>query len=148
MSLWMVRISRYLGLISAAFLLSVSTAQAEYREIGNEQLKSLLDQGVAIIDVRRADEWAETGVIETSLQATFFDRFGRFDAESWLNQIDGAQFKNKPVILICHSGVRSRVIGRWLSSVMNYEQVYNVQRGIVDWIRVDHKTVPWDPAAD
>ena len=136
-------VGKSLGCSLLLLVATISAASADYREIGNDQLKTLLDQGVHIIDVRRADEWVETGVIENSQQATFFDRLGRFDAEAWLNEIDGDQYKNKPVILICHSGVRSRVIGRWLSSVMNYQQVYNVQRGIVDWIRVDQKTIPW-----
>jgi len=134
-------------LILLVISVTSGVASADYREIGNQELQDLLQRDVDIIDVRRSDEWLETGIIPNSRLATFFDRFGRFDAESWMKQIDGQQYRDKPVILICHSGVRSRVIGRWMSSVLGYDSVYNVQKGIVHWQRKGHHTTGWSPPA-
>jgi rhodanese-related sulfurtransferase len=135
----------YLSLIG---LFSFGPAFAEYREIDSDELQQLLALNVDIIDVRREDEWEDTGIIADSKLATFFDRFGRFDGEDWMKQIEGQQYKDKPIILICHSGVRSRVIGRWLSSVLGYSNVLNVRRGIVDWKVKGHETVAWQPPVD
>ena len=110
-----------------------SQAHAEVVDIDNATLQTLLDEGIPIIDVRRSDEWTETGVIENSNLLTFFDAQGGYDAEYWEQGLNAFATSDKPVILICRSGGRSSTISQWLSKKMGYAKVYNVAEGILSW---------------
>jgi rhodanese-related sulfurtransferase len=113
--------------------LLATSASAELFEIGNQELQDLLEKNTTIIDVRRADEWQQTGVVDGSYLATFFDQYGRFSAEDWLTDLAEVTNPEAPIILICQTGVRSRIIGYWLSARVGFKQVYNVSDGIVSW---------------
>lgn len=106
---------------------------AEVINVDSASLQQLLDQGVPIVDVRRADEWQDTGVIENSHLITFFDSQGQYDAEKWLSELSSIVGPGEPVVLICHSGTRTKLISQWLSEKQGYAKVYNVANGIVSW---------------
>jgi len=122
----------YCGLPNAAI--------ADLIDIDNQKLKALIETGVPVIDLRRADEWDTTGVIDGSHLMTFFDKAGRYDAEKWKNTLSSVVDTKKPVILICHSGVRTSIVGKWLSEQI--DTVYNVEAGIVSWLKDGNGTVP------
>lgn len=124
---------RSIGIIMLAFVVS-ACSEPPYTNLDNEQLKTLIDQGVPLYDIRRADEWRQTGVIEGSRLLTFADGGGRLKPgflDRFTEQTDSAE----PVILICHTGYRTDLLGRYLVEQLGYTQVYNVRRGISDWIR-------------
>ena len=56
-------------------LLKVSAPK--FKNINNSELKELLKKGVRLIDVRRPDEWKETGIVKGSHLLSFFDGRGR-----------------------------------------------------------------------
>ena len=116
-------------------------ASAEIINIGNEALKELLAKDVVIVDVRRAEEWQETGIVEGSHTLTFFDGKGGYDAKKWLTALSTVSTQDQPIILICHSGVRSKVIANWLSNGAGFHTVYNVRQGIAEWIGHGQPTV-------
>jgi len=121
----------------AAFLIALvamqAPAHAEVIDIDNQKLAQLREEGVPVIDIRRLDEWQETGIIEGSLLMTFFDAQGRQDAEKWFKQFSAKVDPEKPVVLICRSGARSEAVSNWLSKYMNLPSVYNVDEGILNW---------------
>ena len=122
-----------------AGLLFVTPLRAELINIDNAALEELIDQGVPVIDVRRSEEWTATGIVKGSHLITFFDDKGRYDADQWLAQLKQTVDTDKPLILICHSGGRTSIIGKWLGKQL--ETVYNVDRGIVHWIVDKRETV-------
>jgi rhodanese-related sulfurtransferase len=128
-------------LLAAAFSLP---AQAEVKNIDNEELKALMAQGVPIIDIRRPDEWKQTGVVKGSHLNTFFDRNGRYDVRAWLARLAPIAGKDDPFILICRTGNRTGTVSRFLDQKLGYKKVYNVQRGITDWIRKGNPVVKPD----
>jgi rhodanese-related sulfurtransferase len=128
-------------LLAAAFSLP---AQAEVKNIDNEALKALMAQGVPIIDIRRPDEWKQTGVVKGSHLNTFFDRNGRYDVRAWLAKLAPIAGKDDPFILICRTGNRTGTVSRFLDQKLGYKKVYNVQRGITDWIRKGNPVVQPD----
>ena len=91
-------------------------------------LQRLRAEGVAVIDVRRPEEWRKTGVIEGSHLLTFFDKKGRYDLDEWLPAFSAIAESDQPVALICRSGNRSGKVARMLDEQFGYRQVYNVQR--------------------
>ena len=44
-----------------------------YTNVDNAQLKTLIAQGVPVYDIRRPEEWRQTGVVEGSRTLTFVD---------------------------------------------------------------------------
>ena len=53
-------------------------------EADNARLSFLLEQQVTIVDIRRPEEWATTGVVAGSLLLTFYDEQGKYDLHAWL----------------------------------------------------------------
>lgn len=126
------------------FLLSLlysGTLLADLVNIDNIQLQNLLNEKTLIIDLRRAEEWADTGVIENSQLLTFFDKNRNFNADKWQADVSKFSDTSTPVILICRSGSRSKVIGNWMVNTLGYQNVYNVEEGIINWKRSSGKTV-------
>jgi len=124
---------KLLGILALSFSLS-SCFEPPYNNLTNEQLKTMLEQGVPIYDVRRPEEWRKTGVIEDSRLLTFVDKSGRLKP-NFLPQFTAEIDKNQPVILICRTGNRTDTLARYLVEKLGYTQVYNVRDGITRWIR-------------
>ena len=127
-----------------AFLLAlvlVPPVQAEVTNIDSRQLKALMEQGVPVIDIRRPEEWRRTGVVEGSHLNTFFDKQGRYDVRAWLEKLAPVAGKEDPFILICRTGNRTGIVSRFLDRKLGYKKVYNVDKGITDWIRKGNPVV-------
>ncbi len=102
--------------------------------IDNAELEKLLSQGVPIIDIRRPEEWQQTGVIKGSHLITFFDKRGNYNVRAWLEKLAPIAGKDDPFILICRTGRRTGIVSHFLDEKVGYTKVYNVQKGITDWI--------------
>ena len=123
---------RFFGLFLLVITLS-ACAEPPYSNLDNDQLKTMLEQNVPIFDVRRPNEWKQTGVVEGSQLLTFVDAGGRVKAD-FLSRFTAAVDKHDPVILICRTGNRTRTLARHLVEKMGFTQVYNVRNGITQWI--------------
>lgn len=124
---------RILGLFLLIFTLS-ACSEPPYKNLNNKQLITLLEQDVPIFDVRRPNEWQQTGIIEGSQLLTFVDSSGRMKAD-FLSRFSAVVNKDDPVILICRTGNRTSTLARHLVEQMGFTQVYNVRNGISQWIR-------------
>lgn len=118
-----------------------SVLMADITEVDNTALQELIKQGVPVIDVRRLDEWQQTGVIDGAYPLTFFDKNGRYDADKWLAELDKIAPKGSPVILICASGVRSKNIAGLLDKRLGYTGVHNHTNGMLNWIEKGNSVV-------
>ena len=115
-------------------IILLAVTPPKYSNVNNVTLKSLLAKGTKIIDIRRKEEWDQTGVIEGSHKLTAFDGRGNF-VRSFPNGLKSVAGENEAVILICRSGNRSSTIANLLVERARYEKVYNVAEGIVRWIK-------------
>ena len=125
----------------ASLLLCVSNVFADVVEVDNAALKSLIEQGVPVVDVRRDDEWQKNGVIEGAHLLTFFDKRGRYDAKKWLQELEKITAANEPFVLICEHGVRSKTISNLLDKRLGYTQVHNVTDGMHSWVKAGEPVV-------
>ena len=116
------------------FLLSASQVIAEVKEVNNQEIVSLMQSGVPIIDIRRASEWHDTGIIKQSNLLTFFDQKGNYDVKEWLLKLKKIAKEGDSVIIICRSGRRSGIVSKFLDEQANYTSVYNASGGILSWI--------------
>ena len=122
-------------------VLFASSAFSDVIEIGNIELKSLLQKKIPLIDIRRKDEWKSTGIVANSILMTFFDKNGKANTNEWLKELNQIARKNDPVILICRTGRRTGIVSKFLSEKVGYRIIYDVTDGITDWIKKDNPVV-------
>ena len=108
--------------------------ETPYNNIENDQLQTMLENNTPIYDVRRPEEWYQTGVIEGSQLLTFVDANGRVQA-NFFSRFTADVGKNEPVILICRTGSRTSTLARHLVEELGYTNVFNVDDGINQWLR-------------
>lgn len=114
---------------------------ADVKEVDNTDIITLVKNKVPIVDIRRSDEWSNTGVIKGSRLLTFFDKQGNHNSEKWLSELKKIAKEGDPVIIICRSGRRSGIVSKFLDEQVNYSNVYNATGGILSWINSKNKTV-------
>ena len=123
-------------------LLTVKFAFADIVDVNNEQIKELSNSNIPIVDVRRSSEWEQTGVIPNSILLTFFNEEGDYNYHQWYEKLRLEIDESKPVILICRSGKRSKIIAQMMNE--NFDHViYNAKKGIITWI--DEKLITVEP---
>lgn len=114
-----------------------------FKSLSTEEFQQKKDQGVVIIDVRRADEWEHYGVIEGSCKITFFDEFGRHDINHFMEQFTQiVKDKEQPFVLVCAHANRTKSIGELMGLQLGYKEVYELDGGInYGWLDKGLETV-------
>jgi len=116
----------------------------KFTNIGNGELKALLARGVPIVDIRRPDEWKETGVITGSKTVMAFDANGRFNPK-FQDGFEAVAKAGDEVILICRTGNRTAALSNYLTEKAGYTKIYNVTDGIVKWMADKNPVTPYTP---
>lgn len=138
-------LTRLMGTVLLALMLG-ACAKPPYTNVDNNELKTLIAQGVPVYDVRRPDEWRTTGVVEGSHTLTYVDKSGRANP-GFMPRFAAEVGKDKPVILICRTGNRTDKLARELMEQHGYTKVYNVRDGITGWIAAKNPVVKPVPQA-
>ena len=114
-------------------LLMTKFAFADVVDINNNQILELSNTNIPIVDVRSKTEWDQTGVIPNSILLTFFDKEGNYDLNEWYEKLLLEIDEGEPIILICRTGNRSRIIADMMDKEFD-NVIYNAKRGIMSWI--------------
>ena len=112
----------------------ISATPPPFANIGNSELQTRLEKGTKLIDIRRPEEWRETGVVDGSIKLTAFDNQGRF-IESFSDELQKMVQPEEEFVVICRTGNRTAALSNWLVTKGGYENVINVQDGITSWIK-------------
>ena len=127
--------------ITIFLMISSMSLFAEIVEVNNDKIDKLIKVGVPLVDIRTERELYETGVIDQSNLLTFFDKYGNSKVEEWITKFEKIAGRKDPVIIICRSGRRSRVVANYLVQKENYLTVYHATNGIKSWIESNNKIV-------
>ena len=119
--------------VLSAFLLAASV-HAEVIDIDAGKLAALMSSGVAVVDIRTAQEWEETGVLPGSYLLTYFNEDGESDPQAFIASLASIAAADQPVVLVCRSGRRTEVASAALVSEGGYRTVYNVEDGLKGWV--------------
>ena len=130
------------SLIGMALIMLSGVTSAQVLQADHARFVQLVERGVAVIDIRRADEWRDLGVVEGSHLITFFDEHGNYDVNRWLAAVSKVTTPEQPVAILCHVGMRSSAVSRFLVEKVGFEKVFNVKGGIAEWIRYGGAVVP------
>ena len=109
----------------------------------NAALQQAQKNGEVVIDIRRPDEWASTGIIEGAETITAFMANGRIDPEFLPKFRSVAPDPATPVMLYCRTGNRTTSLGNALIEQLGYTDVTHLEAGITGWIDGGNKTVTY-----
>jgi rhodanese-related sulfurtransferase len=121
----MFRMKRFCTSVLLTLLTASVLIAAPARDISSTEAKAIIDKNrnVFVLDVRFPQERAQ-GYIPGSVLIPI-DR-----VEKRLNEVP----RNRPVVVYCAVGSRSRIVAQALSG-MGYPEVYNMRDGITGWYR-------------
>lgn len=96
------------------------------------QLRLQRGEAIQIVDVREDGELAlarlPLPVVHLPLSRS----------QHWLESLDQQLDRDRPVLVLCHAGIRSWQMGCWLIQERGYGQVWNLEGGIDAWsVEVD-----------
>ena len=124
-------------------LLTVNFAFADIVDVNNAQIKELSKNNIPIVDVRTISEWDQTGVVQKSILLTFFDKEGNYNYDEWYEKLRLEIDEGKPIILICRTGRRTKIIAKMMEIKKFDNVIYNAKNGITSWI--DQKLITIKP---
>lgn len=104
------------------------------KDITPAELKKLQSEGAVLIDIRTPMEWRQTGVVPGSHLLTFFDDYGNYDIEKFMQEFTKlVPTTDTPFILICRTGSRTATVGNFLANQMGYSNAMHLAGGIFAW---------------
>ena len=123
-------------------LMAISTP-ATLAEANPDGLLEAQKKGVIIIDIRREDEWAATGIIEGVETITAFTQDGQIHPEFQERFMAVVETPETPIMLVCRSGNRTGNLGNALISQLGFSNVSHLSKGMLGWLEDGMKTVPF-----
>ena len=121
------------------FALFTKFVNAEIIDINNRELSNLIEKKIKIIDVRTQNEWKSNGIIKGSFLRSLLNKNKKFIFEDWYKMFNNDFGRDKSIIFICASGVRSNYISHLVKNKDPDLIVYNLNKGINNWIRSGYK---------
>jgi len=108
-----------------------------FKSLSTKEFQQKKDQGYTIVDIRRADEWEQYGVIEGSHKITFFDEIGQHNLDVFLEEFTKVvTSKEQAFILVCAHANRTKTVGEIMGLQLKYKNVYELDGGI-NWGWID-----------
>ena len=101
--------------------------------------------GVVIVDIRRPDEWSQTGVIAGAKTITAFETNGSFHPEFQQKFKALVPSPDTPVLLYCRSGSRTTNLGTALLEQLGFSKVTHLRGGILSWKAAGYDTIDYEP---
>ena len=100
--------------------------------------------GVVTVDIRRPDEWSQTGVIAGAETITAFETNGSLHPEFQQKFMALVSSPDTPVLLYCRSGSRTTNFGTALVEQLGFSQVTHLSDGILGWTADGHETIDYN----
>ena len=116
----------------------ISIQPPGYRIITGDELLSMQQKALIVIDIRTEEEWEETGIIKNSKKITAFDLEGNFNP-SFLNSFESLTKKNKEnsrVVFVSKKGDISSILANGFVEKLGYKKIFSLEGGIEEWINL------------
>lgn len=104
-------------------------------------VEKMIKDNIVMIDIRREDEWQKTGLIKNSYKLTFFDEYGNYNLENWMNEFEKlVTTYDQTFILICAHAHRTRNVGNFLLK-QGYKNTAHLFGGMALWKQELRETI-------
>ena len=101
------------------------------------------DNGGIVIDIRREEEWKETGILQGSNTITAFTKDGNIHPDFPKKFFDLINDIDVPILLYCRTGNRTGILGQALIDQVGQTNVSHLSEGIVGWKKQGLPTVDY-----
>ena len=102
-------------------------------ELTPQQFIDARENGGVVIDIRREEEWKETGIIKGSQTITAFTKDGKIHPDFPKKFFDLINEVDVPILLYCRTGNRTGILGKALIDQVGQTNVSHLSAGIVGW---------------
>ena len=116
---------------------------SESIKLGNKDPKSFLEaqrNGAVVIDIRRDEEWGQTGIIAGAKTITAFEENGSIHPDFQNSFLAVVPSKDTQILLYCLIGKRSAGLGNALIEQLGYQNVFHLENGIQGWAKDGYET--------
>jgi rhodanese-related sulfurtransferase len=120
-----------------------AVAAPKLTEIGVDDMIAAQKNGALIIDIRRSEEWVETGILEGAKTITAFTETGGLNPDFQAKFFELIPSPDTEVILYCRTGNRTNMLGQALVQQVGLTNVKHLEPGIVGWTQSGQSTVPY-----
>jgi rhodanese-related sulfurtransferase len=114
-------------------------------EANPNELVGLKAAGTIIIDIRREEEWKETGIINGAETITAFKANGEIHEDFQQKFFSLIKDRDTPFLLYCRTGNRTGELGNALVNQLGFEKVIHLKNGIVQWKKQGYEVVEYEP---
>ena len=111
----------------------------------SSQLLDAQKSDIIIVDIRRTEEWLETGIIEGAKTITAFTKSGQLHPDFQSEFMSIVTDLDTPVFLYCRTGNRTETLGNALVNQVGFSNVAHLDTGIVGWKKDGLPTVAYRP---
>ena len=132
---------------NSALIFEVELVDAEIppqlNGVSPEQLVQARTNNSLIIDIRRKEEWLQTGIIDGARTITAFTKEGDLHPqfrEKFFPLVEGPE---QDILLYCRTGNRTGMLGSALVDQLGLTDVKHLIGGIVEWKSQGFKTVEY-----
>lgn len=102
-----------------------------------DELLAAQEAGAIVIDIRREEEWVETGVIKGAHTITAFTGNGQLHPEFQDKFFALVTAPDAPIMLYCRTGNRTTMLGEALIEQVGLTNVTHLTDGIVGWQKAE-----------
>ena len=102
-------------------------------ELSPQEFIEAQENGGVVIDIRREEEWKETGIIKGSQTITAFTKNGKIHPDFPKKFFDLIDDIDVPILLYCRTGNRTGILGKALIDQIGQTNVSHLSKGIVGW---------------
>ena len=113
------------------------------RDLSPNDFIDAQENGGIVIDIRREEEWKETGILQGSNMITAFTKDGNIHPDFPKKFFDLINDIDVPILLYCRTGNRTGILGQALIDQVGQTNVSHLSEGIVGWKKQGHPTVDY-----
>ena len=113
------------------------------RDLSPNDFIDAQENGGIVIDIRREEEWKETGILQGSNTITAFTKDGNIHPDFPKKFFDLINDIDVPILLYCRTGNRTGILGQALIDQVGQTNVSHLSEGIVGWKKQGLPTVDY-----
>jgi len=113
------------------------------RDLSPNDFVDAQENGGIVIDIRREEEWKETGILQGSNTITAFTKDGNIHPDFPKKFFDLINDIDVPILLYCRTGNRTGILGQALIDQVGQTNVSHLSEGIVGWKKQGYPTVDY-----
>ena len=113
------------------------------RDLSPNDFIDAQENGGIVIDIRREEEWKETGILQGSNTITAFTKDGNIHPDFPKKFFDLINDIDVPILLYCRTGNRTGILGQALIDQVGQTNVSHLSEGIVGWKKQGLPTIDY-----